>query len=529
MVVVYLGRTSLRSAPPGVAIPSSLHNVPLVKSTRSSEQIQASLENVGQAIASGTEALITEAKRIWFENLSAAGVSLALAEFSGSFTHSKLSKADMIVALLEGQADVVSPTLLSTWATNPRQLNPVGASPSLVTQEASAQASAQAQAGRAQSVEAARAQAEAAASAVSASAFLATEAARIQAETEAARIQAEAAANVAAEAARIQADTEAARIQAEAAANVATEVQPQGLQVQAGVSPAGVAGSPLFMEQLQLAMAQNVAIMMESFKASTTKAEASSSPPPKTRRSAVEENNFQCVQRVAAGLFVEPARLGAPFATKLRESTETSKRSFIIGTSGVTERGSILSQSMAEEANAIRQGCDALLELTMMCEVQSVKDRLADRLSFNKRAWAMDFPFHSLAKFVRAFMREYHDSDNWCEWLKRDNFLIATHLTGPGARETRTHTPDSRAKKRSRGSPGGGGGKGGRGSGSGSSSQFCHSRVYQKIGSCKFQTAGKPCRFSHACASCGNDHPAKDCPSFDKTKAEAAYAATLRP
>ena len=234
MVVVYLGRTSLRSAPPGVAIPSSLHNVPLVKSTGSSEQIQASLENVGQAIASGTEALITEAKRIWFENLSAAGVSLALAEFSGSFTHSKLSKADMIVALLEGQADVVSPTLLSTWATNPRQLNPVGASPSLVTQEASAQASAQAQAGRAQSVEAARVQAEAAASAVSASAFLATEAARIQAETEAARIQAEAAANVAAEAARIQADTEAARIQAEAAANVATEVQPQGLQVQAG-------------------------------------------------------------------------------------------------------------------------------------------------------------------------------------------------------------------------------------------------------------------------------------------------------
>ena len=46
------------------------------------------------------------------------------------------------------------------------------------------------------------------------------------------------------------------------------------------------------------------------------------------------------------------------------------------------------------------------------------------------------------------------------------------------------------------------------------STGVCYSRSDPDSDGCNYSS----CRFSHACASCGLDHAAKDCPSFDQSK-----------
>ena len=239
-----------------------------------------------------------------------------------------------------------------------------------------------------------------------------------------------------------------------------------------------------------------------------------SKKPKRERGTPIVENERRCRKLVDESEFVDPALLGAEYVRKLQNATPGAAREshYLLTESGFKEKSISLPKALADDPTGIRQGCDALLCLVATSSVAAVRDTLVDRLQFNQKVWAMKYSTQSIAMYVRAFMYTYKHSKTWMQDMKTDMFLFSEHLKvapPPSRDESRRHENRNGSKpvpKRKR-----------------VLDQVCHSRCIQARGACTY----KNCRFSHVCPSCENGatHSAADCPSFNKTKADAAMAA----
>jgi hypothetical protein len=148
-------------------------------------------------------------------------------------------------------------------------------------------------------------------------------------------------------------------------------------------------------------------------------------------------------------------------------------------------------------------------------------------------------------QFAKNFHFEYAARDDWNVLFHQDSAMLIRMASG-SAGGTLSYPASSRggnggggggsrggARGGGRGGARGGGGRGnGRGgkkpSGPGQTQQprasklLCYSRLRLTSGDC---TYGATCKFSHACASCGADHAAKDCKGWDAAKAQVAEKA----
>ena len=125
-------------------------------------------------------------------------------------------------------------------------------------------------------------------------------------------------------------------------------------------------------------------------------------------------------------------------------------------------------------------------------------------------------------KYARAFMLRYSNLETleWFPLFDNDAGLLlqfadrssaaprrrtSTSLATSGRRERpRERLRTNRPEKKSRVTK----------------AKTCYSRIKVSSGKCGFS----PCRFSHACISCGGDHPASACRNWDQSKADAYLA-----
>ena len=126
------------------------------------------------------------------------------------------------------------------------------------------------------------------------------------------------------------------------------------------------------------------------------------------------------------------------------------------------------------------------------------------------------------AKFMKHFMYEYRKSEDWVGDFERNLDLKLEYLLSPkqdGLEQEDVSKPAAGTSQKRRGP---------RMSSTASgerkrfkSTKKCFTRLEQSKGKCFH----KNCIFDHACACCGADHAAVDCPTWDDAKGSRALAA----
>ena len=187
--------------------------------------------------------------------------------------------------------------------------------------------------------------------------------------------------------------------------------------------------------------------------------------------------------------------------------------------------------------------------VTLMLNDPLSAGMVADRLAWFSKLCQYSAPDIRKVQYAKNFHCEYAKRVDWEKLFDTESSMLITMAMGTMAR---TDTPD-RGRKRDRGGrergnvtpddqPTGGRGRGGRGGrgrgrdaphggdqrgGRGGKGdrpvRICYSRLKKDKGECTY--AG--CRFVHACASCGADHAACNCPRWDEAKAAAILAKQL--
>lgn len=168
--------------------------------------------------------------------------------------------------------------------------------------------------------------------------------------------------------------------------------------------------------------------------------------------------------------------------------------------------------------------------------MESVRARVPDLIRFIAAVFALNKCLVRTAYFLKHFMSVHHKSDNWVQELAADNTIKGQFLWGEHPNPDLVRVPvvplttggaslgdgsESRKRGRDRGS----GNRRERRQNGGqakttkkfTSNKFCRSRT-NPASVCTHD----PCIYSHECASCGQDHPASQCPAFDVAKAKAA-------
>jgi len=142
-------------------------------------------------------------------------------------------------------------------------------------------------------------------------------------------------------------------------------------------------------------------------------------------------------------------------------------------------------------------------------------DRTADLIAWMQKL--SRFPGGSgeaKVKYARTFMHKYADvkCDNWNALFDSDSALLVEHLIVAPPRRERSVTARPRGRRADSPSP--------RPVKRAKRPKLCFSRLKLSAGKCSFT----PCKFGHKCVSCGGDHAAVDCKTWDQGKADAFMA-----
>ena len=128
--------------------------------------------------------------------------------------------------------------------------------------------------------------------------------------------------------------------------------------------------------------------------------------------------------------------------------------------------------------------------------------------------------------YCKDFMSKYANEAEWAPLFRSDMPLLSEHVhTRPYHRDSGGRDRSISVKTRSqikrdreetgRGYTSGGPKKKVHTGKSSRRSRYCYSRINKTVGQCN---KGGKCDFSHDCASCGKNHAAVDCPSWDAAK-----------
>ena len=171
--------------------------------------------------------------------------------------------------------------------------------------------------------------------------------------------------------------------------------------------------------------------------------------------------------------------------------------------------------SQEYDERCFREGMDRLI--LMYLDDDQVAYRVPDMLRFSQKLWSMRIGTSlQRLKFAKDFMYKHAKKDDWASLIETDIILLRESFDERDDRRrgrSRSRSPKragSRHSGRGR-SPPRGRGKSTSGRGGGQSKAKCYSRTDPKVGDCSYAS----CRFCHKCATCGKDHSAAKCPSWN--------------
>jgi hypothetical protein len=267
-------------------------------------------------------------------------------------------------------------------------------------------------------------------------------------------------------------------------------------------------------------------------------------------------------QRMTDNLqFNEPAQFCNQRLQELKQDTDGFGRrsSASMSTDGqlLFSSGPVkLQRSALASLPLIIEGSRVLVDFTRASTNPMVQAMAPDRERFFNQVFALPYTDHGKAEFVRQFLLKYTKEAAWPTLLMSDSLLQNTYL-GPvvqprniSADDNLYNTSNDRGRDRDRGKDRGRDRERGRDRGdrerdrssnrrpqqrgnarSRSPSRrpvseikrYCNSRTNVSQGDCKYGTS---CKFDHACANCGGDHPLSACAkSINMTTISTAIAA----
>jgi hypothetical protein len=244
--------------------------------------------------------------------------------------------------------------------------------------------------------------------------------------------------------------------------------------------------------------------------------------------SPIEKHMLKAIKAIREGFYPDPHLLASEFLLMLRRQDRTPSQLTKIGNgmSIVTENSVTPDTSKNIDPVSFADGMVHFLHLTAQHRPDSLHDVLAWWHAVQE-----DRTMCPAAKvsFAKDFMYTYKGLGCWVDLMK------ANPLMAVGSQQDAVYKGLHLAKrceacfKRKRADDRVGGGKehkkevvkkekktppGQPGPSRPAFTGVCYSRSDPSSDGCHFAN----CRFSHACASCGLDHMAKDCPAFDPSK-----------
>jgi hypothetical protein len=162
-----------------------------------------------------------------------------------------------------------------------------------------------------------------------------------------------------------------------------------------------------------------------------------------------------------------------------------------------------------------------------------------DLISFIAAVFAISRCPVRVSFYLKHFMAEYHAEVDWTSLLLAETELKGSYIwssTHPGpeleyawwpgkpkrsrvaARQAPAALPMEQRPRGKRGQRAGGSGNSAGGRKRTKSAKACNSRK-SVAGVC---ARGEACHFSHDCMSCGANHAASSCPSWDQSRVDAA-------
>ena len=227
--------------------------------------------------------------------------------------------------------------------------------------------------------------------------------------------------------------------------------------------------------------------------------------------------------------FVDPADVGPKQLSRLDFNLQASSSSQISSTLRlVSDNGSVRSQDKNFDPVEIKAGLQVIVAATIRAGFSS---RAAGLLAFSAYIW--DYPGASeigKAKFIKYFLFAHPKENDLVPLVSADPKLVRRFLdhqsTIDRAPSFESRQRFGRGQKRPRFSPQGtrrqpegSASAGPRRTNSKPPTRICFSRARPSVGECSYAGA---CKFDHRCASCGADHPASKCPSWNEAKGQAA-------
>ena len=235
--------------------------------------------------------------------------------------------------------------------------------------------------------------------------------------------------------------------------------------------------------------------------------------------------------RLVAGLWVDPMCLCPRYLEKLRmkDAGQTAKSEKLGGVT-ITSGPAPISCQNWYYPEGMRDGYLRLVARTS--QIPERAGRVNDMLLFFVEIWNYpDVSDENRSRFMKEYMYDHAGETDWASAYHNDTVLVKKYLAKSsgsaslgaapsGDRRQPSTTKSSGGKRRRSRSP-----RRDRGARGEYTRKVCYTRLDPKRGECTY----RGCKFSHKCATCGEDHPASKCPRWeDKKGAEAMTQAQAR-
>jgi hypothetical protein len=232
----------------------------------------------------------------------------------------------------------------------------------------------------------------------------------------------------------------------------------------------------------------------------------------------------KCTKTISENLYLDPTQLSRTFLDHIKDKQpgHGAQREVVIDngqlvlTAGAATR--LKDVSKLYDVAQIMSGLNRMFEIMACSSSQAVRELLPDRLKWNRLVWDSRLgSAEAKPRFIKEFMFKHQGRSDWASLFETDFALIHEFLA------IAPPNNDGRRNKRGRSAHGGEDRDHAVGPNRGQprkrrrEARTCFSRLQIEAGACKYDD----CRFDHKCASCGQDHAAVDCPTWDASKVAA--------
>ena len=234
------------------------------------------------------------------------------------------------------------------------------------------------------------------------------------------------------------------------------------------------------------------------------------------------------------GQFVDPMQLSNPVIDKMKfKIPGQTNKSEKIGSLTLTSEAGPTNSAGWFNPEGMKQGFERLV--LRVLDIKEIHHRARDMMRFSEKLWNFAGPSDDeKAKFMKHFMFEHAGEENWADSMFLDMQLMSRFLwpktqSDMGQRFEslkRRRDEEKNAFSRSQRPSRSGAGRQERPTlrARTRTAKVCYTRLDPNRGECTYPS----CRFSHQCASCGQNHSASACPKWDDAKGRRAMTDAQR-